>query len=123
MSDDKITLEELIELFGGSIPMEAVQMLFNAPPERTIGDVRADITALAKRASEPPDRITAVAVALIGVMYTDAAPLEPREAMRLFRAMGTSEKGFYQRGARAALAAAEKWDREALTHGEKAAAG
>lgn len=54
MIDEKITQEELVELFGESIPMEAVQVLFDAPDEWTIGMVRAEVRRIAQNVSNPP---------------------------------------------------------------------
>lgn len=44
---EKITFEEVLGLFGGTIPMEALVILHNASPDTTVGEVRAEISALA----------------------------------------------------------------------------
>lgn len=43
----KITFEEVMNLFGGEIPIEAFAILTNASPDVTVGEVRAEITELA----------------------------------------------------------------------------
>jgi hypothetical protein len=47
--EQKITPDELYALFGSSIPLEAVRILFDKqhPPGTTVGDVRREITAYA----------------------------------------------------------------------------
>ena len=48
----KITQEELKEIFGdiGNLPWEAYDLIFvQASPEKTVGQVRADLRALAQR--------------------------------------------------------------------------
>ena len=46
----KITHEELRELFGDAVPIEAVRILMveDASDDRTVEDVRAEIKALAR---------------------------------------------------------------------------
>jgi hypothetical protein len=46
---DKITQNELFDMFGDFIPMEAVQILFNSPKADTIDEVRAKVLALAAK--------------------------------------------------------------------------
>ena len=43
-----ISREEMRALFGEEMPMEAVQLLWGAGPDETIGSVRAKLRALAK---------------------------------------------------------------------------
>lgn len=47
MSDNRLTFEEVTELFGGTIPMEALAILANAPDDKTVEEVRDEITNLA----------------------------------------------------------------------------
>lgn len=44
---DKITQDEMVEMFGQSMPVEAVSLLFDAPPEMTIGEIRAKLRTMA----------------------------------------------------------------------------
>lgn len=44
----KIDLPELKRLFGPTIPIEAVDLLFTAFGHKTLGEVRAEIEAMAK---------------------------------------------------------------------------
>lgn len=45
-----MTLEEIGALFGGEIPMEAVQFIFvTAPPDMTIREVRNELEEMAER--------------------------------------------------------------------------
>lgn len=46
---EKISQLELRELFGDNMPMEAVQVVFGAPPERTVGEIRAELREIAAR--------------------------------------------------------------------------
>lgn len=39
----KITQSEMIEMFGEAMPMVAVNLVFDAPPEKTIGEIRAEL--------------------------------------------------------------------------------
>jgi len=51
MNDDvegKITQSELIELFGETMPMEAVKVIFEAPDAWTVGMVREEIRRIAR---------------------------------------------------------------------------
>lgn len=43
----KISRDELFDLFGPTIPMEVVALIWNAPPDKTIAQVRSDVRALA----------------------------------------------------------------------------
>lgn len=47
MSDNRLTFEEVTDLFGGTIPMEALVILTNAPDDKTVEEVRDEITNLA----------------------------------------------------------------------------
>lgn len=49
MSDTTpILQEELVEMFGDSMPMEAVTLLFGSPPEMTVGEIRATLRKIAR---------------------------------------------------------------------------
>ena len=46
----KMTMEEIAEMFGGEIPMEAIQFIFvTAPPDMTLREVRNEIEEMAER--------------------------------------------------------------------------
>lgn len=46
----KMTIDEIAEMFGGEIPMEAVQFLFvTAPPDMTLREVRNELEEMAER--------------------------------------------------------------------------
>jgi hypothetical protein len=50
MNDQRpIDKAEMIELFGESIPMEAVALLWNSPDEKTLGELRAELRAIAAK--------------------------------------------------------------------------
>lgn len=53
IADERMTYDEICALFGGSIPIEALNVLLSAHPDKTVGEVRAEITALAKSWSQP----------------------------------------------------------------------
>lgn len=43
----KITQQELVDMFGSQMPIEAVDLLWNAPDEMTIGEARAKLREIA----------------------------------------------------------------------------
>jgi hypothetical protein len=45
----RITQEEMTELFGNSMPMEAVNLLFNSPGDKTVGEIRDKLRAIATK--------------------------------------------------------------------------
>lgn len=49
---NKITLEELQQIFGDALPWAAVQILTDATDDRTPDDVRAELRALAAMIKE-----------------------------------------------------------------------
>lgn len=51
----KITLKEFIEIFGGEIPIEAYDLVFNGPGDMTVGETRERLQQMA-RAAAPAHR-------------------------------------------------------------------
>ena len=51
-AEDKITQKEMIELFGETMPIEAANLLFEAPDGWTVGQVRAKLRSLRAKAPE-----------------------------------------------------------------------
>jgi hypothetical protein len=50
MSDDeRITQEWLIEHFGSTMPIEAVNLVFDSPGEMTIAELRDELRAMARK--------------------------------------------------------------------------
>ena len=52
MSEDperKFTQEELVGLFGDTLPIEVVNLLWNAPDGKTVGQIRTEVRAFAAR--------------------------------------------------------------------------
>jgi hypothetical protein len=49
MTAPKITLAELERMFGGSLPMEAYNLIFEGDGSKTIKQVRAELLEMAKR--------------------------------------------------------------------------
>lgn len=47
MSEDKITREEMIALFGEEMPMEAVKLVWEAPDGWTLGQIRTELRRIA----------------------------------------------------------------------------
>lgn len=45
----KISQDELWEMFGDSIPMEAISIVWAGPDDKTIGQCRAELRALAEK--------------------------------------------------------------------------
>ena len=43
-----ITLNEMISMFGEHMPMEAINLVFDAPPTKTIGQIRAELREIAQ---------------------------------------------------------------------------
>lgn len=53
--DAKITQAELAEMFGKTIPMEAVDLLLNPPADATLASLRAQLREMAATSPAPPD--------------------------------------------------------------------
>lgn len=51
----KITSEEMVEMFGETMPLEAVDMLFNSDGSMTVGEMRAALRKLAEERKRPFD--------------------------------------------------------------------
>ena len=49
MSGEKITQEEMVAMFGAEMPIEAVELLWNAPDSKTIGEIRTDLRKIAEQ--------------------------------------------------------------------------
>lgn len=49
MAGEPITREEMIAMFGETMPMEAVQLAWNADSTKTIGEIRDELRAIAAR--------------------------------------------------------------------------
>lgn len=46
----KITIDDIVTMFGGDIPMEAIQFVFvTAPPDMTLREVRNELEEMADR--------------------------------------------------------------------------
>ena len=64
MTEARITREEMVEMFGSEMPIEAIQLMWNAPPEMTLGEIRSRLRLLAaERAALAPaadDEIDAI---------------------------------------------------------------
>lgn len=50
-AERKITLDEVTEMFGGSIPIEAAALLFDADGTKTVSQVRNEIYSMALKAA------------------------------------------------------------------------
>jgi hypothetical protein len=53
MEDERITQEWLIENFGDSMPIEAVNLIYDSPGNKTLGEVRAELRAMAANRPKP----------------------------------------------------------------------
>lgn len=51
--EPKLSQNELRELFGDEIPVEAVDIFWNSPGEKTLGEIREELRALAARLKAP----------------------------------------------------------------------
>ena len=49
---DRITREEMIEMFGEEMPREAINLLWDAPATKTIGELRAQLREIGRRLRE-----------------------------------------------------------------------
>lgn len=47
MSGEKLTQDELAALFGDTIPIEAVNLIWSSPPEMTVGQIREKLAQMA----------------------------------------------------------------------------
>lgn len=52
MSEAPITQAEMIELFGETMPIEAVKLAWEAPSEMTLGEIRAKLRQMAPKHKE-----------------------------------------------------------------------
>lgn len=48
-ADARITQAEMVALFGETMPIEAVTLLWDSPGTKTIGEIRAELRELARR--------------------------------------------------------------------------
>lgn len=66
MSENKITREEMIGWFGSEMPIEAVNLVWNSPGEKTLGQIREELRAMGERhkARKKPELIEHVAQAM-----------------------------------------------------------
>jgi len=78
-----ITREEMVELFGAEMPIEAVNAVWNAPPDWTTGDVRAELRRLAEqKKAAVPERSPAGMVWMdLCRKFADAAGKDDQERM------------------------------------------
>lgn len=76
---EKITQAEIVELFGDEMPIEAANLLFNAPDDMTIDEVREKIRALAKDWNTPERRCRAQAERLQRDMLHNTSGLTERD--------------------------------------------
>lgn len=53
MSGEKITQTELTNWFGPKLPVEVYKLLFEAPEDMTIGEIRAKVRAEADKVTDP----------------------------------------------------------------------
>ena len=49
MSEAPITKEEMKTMFGNTLPMEAIALLWDGPDDKTIGQVRAELRSIAAK--------------------------------------------------------------------------
>lgn len=71
MSDDperKFTQEELIGLFGDEIPIEVVNIIWNAPEGKTIGQIRSEVREFAEQNKPKLEDLLRKANALVELM-------------------------------------------------------
>jgi hypothetical protein len=55
-TDKQITLEEMLEMFGGRIPMEAL-ILLNEPGDRTLDQIRNELRTLPRPSQDTRDKL------------------------------------------------------------------
>lgn len=84
----KFTQDELRELFGVSIPMEVVSMLFDGPGDMTVAEFRAWVRGYAAGMKHKPTPLAAhhsntqypgprQVYGIDGVVYPDHNPISP----------------------------------------------
>jgi len=58
MNDGPITREEMVEMFGSECPIEAINLIWNAPDHKTLAEIRRELReiAAARRATLIPPR-------------------------------------------------------------------
>jgi hypothetical protein len=74
-SDSKITQDEMIAMFGDSMPMEAVKLLHEAPDDMTLAEMRAKLREIAGHPLARK-RINEIRLMVTGQDYPDGAPIE-----------------------------------------------
>lgn len=48
MPEEKLTQAEFAEIFGATIPMEAIDLLWNGPADMTIGELRQKLRSMGR---------------------------------------------------------------------------
>lgn len=73
MSDQgKITQQELKDWFGDSMPVAVVSLVFNASPDKPIGEIRAQVREMADRVTSPEALIEEARSLLSDIMKHDS---------------------------------------------------
>lgn len=49
MSENKITREEMIDWFGDDAPIEAINLVWNAPGDMTLGEIRTELRKMGEQ--------------------------------------------------------------------------
>jgi hypothetical protein len=49
MDTDKITQDEMVKMFGDAMPIEAVNLIWQSPGTKTVGEVRAELRRIAEK--------------------------------------------------------------------------
>jgi hypothetical protein len=49
MSEEKITQDEMVDLFGEEMPVQAVELLFTSSPEKTVGELRKELRMMSAK--------------------------------------------------------------------------
>lgn len=92
---DPITPDEIFAMFGNTLPMEAVALMWDGPDEMTVGELRAKLREIAAQKKAAPtllERLRSEAVnwsATCGDLFGEAAD----EIERLQTALANKARG------------------------------
>lgn len=83
VSNGPITREEMIEMFGSEAPIEAINLIWNAPDNKTLADIRRELREIAAKQGRPQCE----------VQIDDADPLAQARAGMMMRLEARTQHG------------------------------
>lgn len=90
MTDTRITREEMVAMFGNTLPIEAVKLVWVSPGGRTIGELRDELRRIAaSQKDEPPAELVEIAAGAIAQFWAETDT--PEDAARAVLAAVTPQ--------------------------------